>query len=283
MIIGPKAADAGAEIPMTPEQTAYAQTLDFESLKAYMNELTVRHHGLIRDIYNPEVAYMPDTPRTPQPKKFAKTLKVDGETKVFEGDSELDVERQATAYLAEAFTKTATQEQPRGTDGKFKAADPDAAAQQRFVDKVELELQFKRGDIDTATLLERSGAIEDALDRMGISEIIEQHQGQKQTKSWEEAVETFKQGDGADWPAGDNLQIIHNILTTSKMDDGRPLIEAEDKVGALAWAWQKMKAENLVVENPVITQHSKLAKASSRAEIDSILGRDTRHSQIWNS
>ena len=49
MIIGPRSTNAGEELPLTAEQREHANTLDFESLKAYLTELQIAHLGLVQD------------------------------------------------------------------------------------------------------------------------------------------------------------------------------------------------------------------------------------------
>jgi hypothetical protein len=79
-----------------------------------------------------------------------------------------------------------TEQQPRGTDGRFTRADDPIA-------KVELDLKFKRGEISTAEYLEQSGAIDSYLESQGIPLVdlqasVAEKQNQRIAQSWEQAV-----------------------------------------------------------------------------------------------
>ena len=79
----------------------------------------------------------------------------------------------------------------------------------------------------------------------------------QQAQSWAQATEAFLNGPGADWPGGaQNLQIIGMEIASHP-----ELINAEDKVAALAQAYQYMKEKNIVLDPGITTQEQVLALA----------------------
>ena len=110
---------------------------------------------------------------------------------------------------------------------------------------------------------------------MGVSEILEERQGQKEIQSWQDATEKFlRSEDGADWPGTEANKItLGKILQELQNPEGVPLVELPDRQEAITLAWNYMKEHpELIKENPEIVQAQRLAKATSRAEIDEILG-----------
>lgn len=291
MAIGP----ADSKIKLSAEQEAYINTLgSAEAISAYLRDVAV-NQGLVRsfDQFAPDM--LVDVEPGTAPKRFAKTLKVAGETKLFEGDSELEVEKQANAFLADVFTKAAetTTDQPaRDANGRFvkQPTDADDAAQQRFVDAADLQLKFQRGEITVQEYLERSGmlaeAVEKALDEHGVSEIVQERQGQKEVQSWQEATDKFLRSEaGVNWPGTEANKItLGKIIQEFQSPEGVPLVDLPNKQEAIELAWAYMQEHpETIRENPTLVQEQKLAKATSRAEIDEILGRTQRSRQIWNS
>ena len=71
----------------------------------------------------------------------------------------------------------------------------------------DLQLAFQRGELTVEEYLERSGvlgeAVEKALDKTGISEIVQERQGQKLQQSWESATAAFLEANPSwDWWRG---------------------------------------------------------------------------------
>lgn len=178
--------------------------------------------------------------------EFKRTETIGGREFTFEASSELELERMVSNALRVAY---AVQETP-ATSVAEAVVDPaiaQKAAEDAAAAKAELELQFKRGDISAADYIEKSGAMEDYLAKKGVpldalKAVVTKNQEDSESQSWADAVEAFKAGPGSDWPGGDrNLQII-GLVIASKPD----LLNATDKVAALAQAYASMKSTGMV-------------------------------------
>lgn len=287
MIIGPRSSNAGEELPLTDAQREHANSLDFESLKAYLTQLQIEHLGLTPDPLHADVWHSPE-PKSAQ--TLSRTITIGGKQFTVEGADERELDRrELEAHQAAETQPVTTQEQPRGADGKFKAAESDAARQQRVLDGVELERKFRLSEISASDYIQQSGALAEALEKeLGmpldeVKETFQERQGKRYERDWADATNRFLTSDaGSDWPGGNqNMKKIGEIISNATMEDGTPLVDAPDKVAALEWAYSYAKEHELLVENPELEAHKKLATATSRQEIDSILGRDTR--QIWGA
>ena len=186
-------------IKLTPEQENHINGLaSVEQISAYLRQCAV-DQGLVKQI---DPTFAPDllvdaAPGT-APKAFARTVVIQGQKFILEGGSEAELDRREI----EARRVAETNDQPaRDANGRF-VKTADAEQQQQTVDKVELELKFRRGELTAAEFIEQSGAIKDALDEMGVSEILEERQGQKEIQSWQDATEKFlrsEDGGGLAW------------------------------------------------------------------------------------
>jgi hypothetical protein len=178
---------------------------------------------------------------------------IGGREFLFEATTEAELDRvilnaYKVAYATQENNAPEVQVDPvAARQAAEKAAADDAAA------KVELELRFKRGEISTADYIEQSGALKDYLAKQGVPldelrATVEQGRDNKTVLSWQQATEQFLNGPaGSDWPGGNqNLKIIG--LKIAEMG----LVDAEDKVGALAAAYNAMKQEKLVFKNEEI-------------------------------
>ena len=200
------------------------------------------------------------------PQTFERTITIGGKNFTFQDESELGLERQVNNALTVAYNlreSTEMRNEP-AVDAAAIAANEQKAADLRAAELADLETKFKRGDISTAEYLEKSGAVEDYLGKHGLStkalkEVVEDREVTKEEQSWAQATEVFRNSAaGADWPGGaQNLQIIGMELTAHP-----ELLDAEDKVAALAQAYQYMKEKNLVFPNTAA------ASTLTQAEID---------------
>ena len=175
---------------------------------------------------------------------FSRTESIGGKEFLFEASSELELERIVNNAFKVAYAVQQTD------DTSVVAVDPaiaQAAAEKAATDRatalVELELKFKRGEISAADYIEQSGAVSEYLEKQGISveslrESVDQTRSRSFEQSWAEATEIFKNSPaGQDWPGGQkNLEIIGMKLSSMN------LVDAEDKVAALAQAYAAMKA-----------------------------------------
>jgi hypothetical protein len=119
--------------------------------------------------------------------------------------------------------------------------------EQRIMRQTELELAFKRGTISTAEYLEKSGAVEQFLESHGVSlpelaSTLQEAQAQQLTQSWESAVSEFLSSpEGRSWPGGEK-----NLTLISLQLQNLGLVDAPDKVVALAQAYQHMQSRGLL-------------------------------------
>jgi hypothetical protein len=205
------------------------------------------------------------------PQSFTCTENIGGKELTFEAESQGELDRMvANAYRVAFAVKSpevATAEPvvdvlKQEADAAAKAA-ADAAA------KAELELKFRRGEIPVDEYLTQSGAINRFLEKEGVSidalkATVSQNQNTQFEKSWAEATEEFlHSAAGADWPGGDkNRELIGMKLASMN------LIDAKDKVGALAAAYADMKKSGMVFTNDgsaQVTAGDSAAKVAAEA------------------
>jgi hypothetical protein len=232
--------------------------------------------GLVtRDRFSPDVL-IPTEPGT-QPRRYARSLIVNGEKVIIEGESENDLNANEAAFYRRTFNgtepaKTTEQtqqtEQPRNERGQFVAAEPVITEEQRKT----LELDFQLGRISAAEYIERSGAVSDYLDKNGIPletlrETVAEKRNAVAVSSWQDATTEFLSSPaGSDWPGGaKNLEIAGNILAENNLLD-QPSAETLGRV------WAHMKENGLAVENPELISRQRIASANSSEEIRAALG-----------
>jgi hypothetical protein len=254
---------ADSAIRLNPEQEKKISTMNHEELKSYLANLSVEQRLTTRDIFSPDVL-IPTALADAAPKAFAQRVTVDGKAVFIQGESPEDLEQKVADFVRSQTQPAATEtrvEQPRNERGQFTAAEIstlDAAK------KAELLLQFQLGQIDAATYLEQSGEVADYLAKQGVpleevKQIVAEREGARFEQSWSDAVSEFLQSPaGRDWPGGqENLKTISEILKANNLED------AEDKVGAIAAAYEFIKKNELLAENPETTAHQRIASASS--------------------
>jgi hypothetical protein len=240
-----------------------------DQIKSLYAEKAVREGLVVRDIYDPSVLLVNDAAA---PTKFTKTIKVDGGTKLlFEGDNEIELEENISDYFRAlaphepAEKADAPHETPRDASGRF-------ISENEVVAKAELELKFKRGEIDTAEYLAQSGAVDDYLKSQGVSidelkASVEQTRNENRENSWKQVTQEFLSSpEGADWPGGEaNVKIASRLLEENGLVDS-PSVEN------LAAVYRHMKENGLVVENPELVRATKISEAKSFSEVQAALG-----------
>ena len=187
-----------------------------------------------------EEAVVVETPLT-----FSRVEVIGGREFTFEGASEAELDHAVLNAYKIAFAVQPTEAAP-----VVPVVDPAIAAQaaaDEAAAKIELELRFKRGEITAADYIEQSGAMSEYLAKQGVpveslKAVIEQNEATKDEQSWAAATEEFRNGSaGSDWPGGNkNLQLLGRELVTLN------LVDAKDKVAALAQAFQSMKSSGIV-------------------------------------
>jgi len=257
--------DSAIKVTKTLEEQIAAASSQAE-VQAILRQAALAQHVVVPDAFDPNVLHQVE-PGT-APRKFAQTVEIGGVKRIFEGNSELEVAQQVNEFMRQTFAQPAAtmqQNDPtRDERGRFVSAEEAVA-------KAELELKFKRGEIDTATYLAQSGAIESYLATQGIDpDALREVSGQKFQNSWADATSTFLNSpEGADWPGGqENVKIAGQLLEEHGLVDN-PSAET------LASVWKYMKENNLAVENSEVIAQQRIADAKSPEEIRAALGRDS--------
>jgi hypothetical protein len=275
-------------IPVDAELEAAIKTSDFEAIKGLMRQKAEEAGLITRDIYSGD----PIPVDQPAPKKHAVVLTIRGKKHVVEANSPDELKTAEIALLErelgasqESQQSEQSTEHPRGDDGRFQnredgeaQAAPDAGEQQRTLELHELETKFRLGQIDTATYLRDSGALDEYLSSKGID--VNAVAQERANEEWSSAVETFLNSEaGSTWPGGaDNLRVAQEIA-----EQNPHLADYPDKVQALAEIYEFMKANNLVKENPALTAHKKLASAQTQEELNDALNAfRPSGSGMWN-
>jgi hypothetical protein len=254
--------------------------------------------GLVRpDVYDPNIL-IPTEPGT-APQKFAKRVAVDGKNLIFEGDSELLVEQRITEYFrdllekpanaaaeaAAAAARTQQTDQARGADGKFVSQEEaDRVHQLEVLNRADLDLKFKRGEISTADYMATSGVLENYVEKtLGVSmddiqAAAQEKQQARFSASWEQATAEFLNSSaGGSWPGGDENK---NALGVILQEHG--LVDAEDKVAALKTAYKFMQEHNLLVVPRDVAFKTALESAKSAEEIREITRAYSGTSGLFN-
>ena len=175
---------------------------------------------------------------------FSRTVTIGGREFEFVDRSELDLERQITNALLVA---NALAPQAAAKTEPVAPVVQGPTEEEKAASRADLELKFKRGEIDTATYLEQSGAVDDFLAKKGIPvealrKTVEQAQSTQFEQSWAEATSSFlNSAAGADWPGGDRNKTIIGMKIAEL-----GLTDSKDKVAALAQAYSAMKSQGLV-------------------------------------
>jgi hypothetical protein len=248
-------------------ERAVAAASSAEEIKTLMHDRAVQLGIVVPDLYSPDVLLPVDQPT---PKRFGKSVTVDGQKRFFEADSELELEREIGNYFRETLaaqeTNPARQQQQQSRDestGRFVPADQGHAEEDAFV-RADLELRFKRGEISTDEYLAQSGAIERHLAAQGVDmEALREVGAKKFEQSWEQATQEFLQSPlGRTWVGGEeNKNILGQLIASNNLS------ETDDKVGALAAAFEFAKENGLLVENPEVEVRKAISGATSFEEI----------------
>lgn len=267
-----------SSLKLTPELEEALKNASHEEMKSILANATVAQGLATRDIYDSSVLIPTNTP---QPRRFAESITVGSVKRIFEGDSEGEVKREINEYLRQQLTPTTESRTEVARDentGRFVSPTEKSRADENTVNRIELELKFKRGDISTADYLEQSGAIEQHLESRGISiedlkASVEEKNIQRFTHSWASATQDFLNSpEGSSWPGGQE-----NMKTVSEIIQQMGAIDAEDKVAAIATAYKYMQQNGMVGENRELNAQTRIREAKTveeiRAAASSLFGR----------
>jgi hypothetical protein len=140
---------------------------------------------------------------------------------------------------------------------------------QQTVDQVALENEFRYGRMPVAEYLQKSGVMKQYLESQGVNlenirDAAKTADDQAYEKSWSDAVATFlsPEGPGARWPGGERNRWT---LTTTVRSMGNEF--AEDKVGALALAYEEMKSAGTIFNESPEEEAQEYLKTATPAEI----------------
>jgi hypothetical protein len=272
-------------MPHNPENSAIRvdadlekalQNASFEEMKEILHSASTRQGLTVPDRFSPDVL-IPTELADAAPKTFARRMNVDGKPFFVEGSSPEDLEAKVAEFIRAQTQPAATEtrvEQPRNERGQFVAAETSTvdAAQ-----KADLLLKFQLNLISAAEYLEQSGEISDYLARQGVPldavrEVVAEKKDHAFAQSWSDAVAEFLQSPvGRSWPGGEqNLARIQSVLWENN------LAEVEDKVQALAAAFEHMKSEGLL-DTSTADAHQRIAEAQTfeqvKAAASSLFGR----------
>lgn len=175
----------------------------------------------------------------PPEEQVTRTEKINGAELTFTGTA-LEVERQiASAYRTAAAlkpTELAASIAPR-------RAKTQTERERELFEKTELDLQFRRGELNPAEYLERTNAIGEYLASKGFD--VEAAAGKQLEQSWREATDAFLRStpEGQAWRGGQkNLELAGNLLQAQGLTD------APDKVAALQSIARYMAEKGLMFD-----------------------------------
>lgn len=204
---------------------------------------------------------------------FTRTEVIGGRSFTFEADTELELERMVSNALRVAYaiqpTEAARSEVPDPAAEAAAAAAAVKRAEADAVAKVELEQGFRAGTISVSEYIKRSGALKEFLAAEGVSieslkETVNQNVNQKEIQSWADAAEVFKNSPAGDtWPGGEQNQVILGDIISARPD----LLNATDKVAAMATAYNVMKQRGTIFKTEVAATQTDAEKAAATQAI----------------
>lgn len=241
-------------LKITPEmEKALAEAIHPSDITRIMHD-GLKNQGFVdADPFDPSVLHVREeaahaaAPAT----RFGAKVTIDGKVHVAEGATQAEADAKIVEVIRAATHPTTRDDQGRfsATQGRTDEATA-KAIEQELLRKSELELKFKRGEIDTATYLAESGAIEQHLASQGID--MDVLRKATVTPSWEKATTAFLNSPaGSDWPGGEA-----NKLKMAQLIEENGLADAPDKTAAMAAVYGYMKANHLIVPNEEIARQT---------------------------
>jgi hypothetical protein len=257
-------------------EKAVSECTSVHEISKLMHDREIQLGLVRRDEFNPEVLIPVEQPATAAPQTVTRTIEYNGQKRVITGNSADDLQKQEIAFFRSLeITEPIRDDRGRFTADHKKGEAAEIAEAKRISDAAELELAWKRGSITGAEYLERSGAIEEHLEKRGISvealkaQTAEIIGGDIYEQSWRDAVTDFlRSPEGADWPGGpESLARATDVIT--RLSKESPNMEAENsKVEILKHVWSIMKRND--------EQQNALENAKTPQEIRDALGIDSR-------
>jgi hypothetical protein len=269
-------------IKMTPELEAEIMKSSPDEIKDILHAAMIQQ-GLVKvDEFNASVLHPVEQPAA-QGQSNQSSLTVDGKT--FTGTQE-QLNEQLRAHFQSQQQQPTNDAPPRDQNGRFaKQNAPQQSAEQQAqaaADRAMLDLQFKRGEIDAATFLEKSGAMQEYLQKQGVDldALRDVSAGKTFEKKWNAVTDEFlRSPEGQTWPGGEELK---NAVGLKIAELG--LVD-QPSVASIKRAWDAVK-EDTERFAKLRDRDTKLASARSREEVDELLERNKRGvvggGGLWN-
>jgi hypothetical protein len=203
--------------------------------------------------------------------RYSKTVEIGGKPMVFEGASELEVERAVSQALQIASVlQSPAKEQPRDeSTGRF-------VSEADVFKKSELDLKWRRGEIDSATYLRESGAVDEYLASRGIPvEHLQEVAGENSERhQWETSTQEFLQRN-PDWVGGqENMKRIGETIIALGLQDSPSVASLEAAYAELRRTKQYTSNAELQAEQEAQRKiRSATDYESIRAAAHSLFGR----------
>jgi hypothetical protein len=272
----------------TPESSAIRLTPDLQErignaspdeIKSILANAALSQGLVTVDPFNPGVLHPTELSKA-APQKFSKYVTINSTKYLLEGGSPEELAHAETSLYEQVLGQGDNGQQRDPVTGRFVAeptAAEKAAQELAVINRADLELAFKRGDITAEAYLEQSGAVATYLQNHGVSpdalvavtDLVYQN-------TWSQATEQFLNSDaGNDWPGGQtNMELMGRILEENNM--------TEPTVENLSAAFQYASENGLLVENPETAAHHAISEANSVEDIRTALNRPTQSSGLFN-
>ncbi len=240
-----------------------------DEIKEIMHRAGIRQN-LIKPDWDESLFIEIEQPAPSEAERYSKTVEIAGKPMVFEGASELEVERAVSQALQIASVlQEPVKEQPRDeATGRF-VSEADAFK------KSELELKWRRGEIDSATYLRESGAVDEYLASRGIPvEELQQVAGKNSERQWETSTQEFLQRN-PDWVGGqENMKRIGETIIALGLQDSPSVASLEAAYAELRRTKQYTSNAELQAEREAQNKiRSATDYESIRAAAHSLFGR----------
>jgi hypothetical protein len=265
----------GEKLPADIER-AIAEAPSGDVIKKILADYAIASGHAKPDEMNPSILLPVEQPAGPE--TATATVNINGVQKTFTGKDAADLDRQQIAYFRSLETAQAA---PRDEKGRFTAdqgkrderetqlSEAEAA---KLIRRNALEIEFRMGRLSAADYLAQTGAIEEHLEKQGVSievlkaQTAERVEAANYQQSWADATSEFLRSPaGADWKPSEDAKVrIGSII--ERLGQANPDIEKENKVEVLAHAWGIMKrndAQTKAIESAISVEEIRAAVRGS--------------------
>lgn len=251
---------ANTPFSFTPQQIERLNACDRPDQVPVMIEQFLLENNQAARNSSGEVEVVIPEPAAPAPKTFSEVVEIPGVVKgTISAESELELAKKVGEFYRDRMGWAKTdQTQKRDAAGKFVAQPEElpmpADEQELMAATQELRMQLVRGELVAEEFVSKKAELEAGL---------------QTTRDWAEAVEHFRNSDaGADWPGADFVGGEINLATMQATLAAHDLLDAEDKLSAIAGVWDFMKRTGQFVERPASPEEiaEQIGEAAARAE-----------------